>query len=184
MLIKISKKDLKKTFLYKSIFFKFINFTTDDEELKPIVQGLNIKNRHKRITYVYDKSCEIIDTTNCPNACSFKGNKCLVQQLLDNGKCNGCCRICHYQSSKGCTTKNLTCKLFNCSEVRKKYKLVTYDDLTILKLLSYRQRVILRHDYFSSREEVLYDLYSYSLIYSITCKVIRHIYYLIRYHKM
>ena len=71
-----------------------------------------------------------------------------------------------YQTNKGCPTKNLSCKLFNCSEVTSRYNTIKYDDLKILKLLSLKNRIIIKSDYFSKREDVLKDLYAYTLSYS------------------
>ena len=67
--------------------------------------------------------------------------------------------MCIYQGKKRYMTKNLTRKLFTCSEVEKRYKIIKFDDLKILKFLSFRNRIILKHDYFSKREDVINDLY-------------------------
>ena len=155
-------KFYKKLFFYKSFLFKKTKFTVETkfEEVKPIIKALNIKKRKQRITYIYDEACNQIDNHyKSKNICGFKNNKCYVQQKLNNGTINGCCRMCMYQSSKGCTTKNLTCKLFTCSEVEKRCKIITFDDLKILNLLSFRNRMILKSDYFSKREDVIKDLY-------------------------
>lgn len=47
-------KFYRKLFFYKRIWFKKTNFILDSnfEELKPIVEALNIKNRKQRITYI------------------------------------------------------------------------------------------------------------------------------------
>lgn len=184
---KEAKNLLNKLSMYKSIFYKktFFKTTLADKELNYIIEGLNIKNRKKRIEYVYDKACEIIDNNNCNiDRCDFKNNQCILHRKLNNNKINGCCRMCTFQSNKGCTTKNLTCKLFNCSYVREKYKVIEFEDLKILKLLSFRQKYILKHDYFSSREEVLKDLYSISLTYSTLRMFSRIIYRYIKYRKL
>lgn len=155
-------KFYRKLFFYKSFIFKKTKFTveTNYEELKPIINALNIKKRKPRITYIYDEACKQIDNHyKNKNICGFKNNKCYVQQKLQNGTINGCCRMCLYQSTKGCTTKNLTCKLFTCSEVEKRCKVIKFDDLKILNLLSFRNRMILKSDYFSKREDVIKDLY-------------------------
>lgn len=155
-------KFYQKLFFYKKIWFKKTNFILDSnfEELKPIVEALNIKNRKQRITYIYDTACQQIDDHyQNKNICGFKNNKCYVQQKLNNGNINGCCRMCMYQSSKGCTTKNLTCKIFTCSEVEKRCQVIKFNDLKILNLLSYRNKMILKSDYFSKREDVINDLY-------------------------
>lgn len=165
-------KFIKRIILYKSILYINTEFQVKgcqvNDRIQQIIKGLNIKNRCKRITYVYDTACNIIDSnTKGLNICGFKNNKCYIQQKQNNGKCNGCCRLCKYQTSNGCPTKNLACKLFNCSEVKKRYKTIEYKDLAILKLLSLKNRLIVKSDYFSTREEVLKDLYAYTLTYSI-----------------
>lgn len=165
-------KFIKRIILYKSILYINTEFQVKgcqvNDKIQQIIKGLNIKNRCKRITYVYDTTCNIIDSnTKGLNICGFKNNKCYIQQKQNNGKCNGCCRLCKYQNSNGCPTKNLACKLFNCSEVKKRYKTIEYKDLAILKLLSLKNRLIVKSDYFSTREEVLKDLYAYTLTYSI-----------------
>lgn len=165
-------KFIKRIILYKSILYINTEFQVKgcqvNDKIQQIIKGLNIKNRCKRITYVYDTTCNIIDSnTKVLNICGFKNNKCYIQQKQNNGKCNGCCRLCKYQNSNGCPTKNLACKLFNCSEVKKRYKTIEYKDLAILKLLSLKNRLIVKSDYFSTREEVLKDLYAYTLTYSI-----------------
>ena len=151
-----------KLFFYKRFWFKKTKFILNSnyEELIPIINALNIKKRKQRITYIYDEACQQIDNHyQNKNICGFKNSKCYVQQKLNNGKVNGCCRICKYQSPKGCTTKNLTCKLFTCSEVEKRCQVITFNDLKILSLLSTRNRMILKSDYFSTRKQVISDLY-------------------------
>ena len=118
-------KFIKRIILYKSILYINTEFQVKgcqvNDRIQQIIKGLNIKKRCKRITYVYDTACNIIDSnTKGLNICGFKNNKCYIQQKQNNGKCNGCCRLCKYQNSNGCPTKNLACKLFNCSEVKKR----------------------------------------------------------------
>lgn len=164
-------KFLRKLSIYKSILYYNTIFVVkndiNDNMIDYIINALNIKNRKKRATYIYDNSCKLIDDNNKNiNICGFKDNKCYVQRKLKNGKCNGCCRKCLYQTKEGCPTKNLACKLFNCSEVTSRYNTLKYNDLKILKLLSLKNRIIIKSDYFSTREDVLKDLYAYTLTYS------------------
>lgn len=168
---------------YKSPLFYFCKFETKslDEQDIIIVNALNIKNRKKRITYLYDCVCDYIDNFyGGKNICGFKRSQCCAQRKIKTSEENGCCRRCAYRSSKGCTTKNLACKLFVCSEVSCKRKVLKYEDLISLKVLSARQRFIIKSDFFSSREDVLKDLYSYSFIYSTIRVVFRHTSYYIR----
>ena len=148
-----NEKELKKFYkflpFYKSFIFKIFKFDIKSkyDDIKNINTALNIKNRKKRITYIFDMACKQVDDIfkDIKNPCGFK-----------NGICYSHSR---YQSSNGCNTKNITCKLFFCDEVKKRYKVIEFDDLKILKLLSIRQRYILKSDYFSSREDVINDLY-------------------------
>ena len=158
-------KFYKKVKFYKSIVYKFTFFYSDNDEIGDIIEALNIKNRYKRISFIYDNVCSIIDSYVAnKNFCGFKNHKCLTQQKEGCKYKNGCCRRCLYQSNKGCTTSNLTCKFFYCEKVKQKHKILTMDDIKILRCFSCRQREIVRHDYFSSREEVISDLYVGSLI--------------------
>lgn len=165
----IKENQSKYLFFYKSILIRFCKFETTSKDVQDsiIVNALNIKNRKKRIAYIYDSTCDYIDNFyNNENICGFKNCQCYIQRKKKNNLKCGCCRMCLYKTDKGCPSKNLACKLFNCSEVYCRRKVITYKDLKTLKVLSFRQRFIVKSDYFSLREDVLKDLYSYSIIYS------------------
>lgn len=181
--IKISnEKELKRFYsllpLYKSFIFKFITFKLESKKYNvlPIINALNIKSRRKRICYIYDIACDEADSQfKDKNVCGFKNNKCIIQQRNNSG-INGCCRKCRYSVCGKCPTKNLTCKLFFCSAVKDKYKVLSFDDIKILRCLTIRQRILLKSDYFSKREDVITDLY----IGSITIGTFRILYRMIR----
>lgn len=175
----ISEKQYILLPLFKSFLFKKVHFETKskDKQDEIIVKALNIKNRKERITYLYDATCDYIDNYyEGKNICGFKNGYCYSNRVNGCKYKYGCCRICIYKSSKGCPSKNLACKLFNCSEVYKRRTVISYKDLKTLKLFSLRQRYIVKIDYFNLREDVLRDLYSYSMIYS----TIRVVYRLIK----
>ena len=149
--------------LYKTTTFENRN---NDEELNGIIKALNIKNRRKRIEFVYDYSCNKIDEFyKGKNVCGFKNNKCYNQQAPNCTYINGCCRLCPYQTTHGCPDSNLSCKLFYCDTVTNKYKTIKMKDLKILKLFSIRQRIIIKDSFFSKRKEILLDLYIGSIIF-------------------
>lgn len=182
--IKINNKQelnkfYKHLFIYRSIFYKNVTFTVENDKynIKNIIKALNIKNRKQRIKYIYDAACDEVDNFyNHKDICCFKNNKCLVQQQLQNGNINGCCRLCPFQSKQGCKTKNLTCKLFTCSEVKKRCPVIKYEVLNLLKVLTKRQRHMIRSSYFSKRESVLFDLYIGSILLWTVRIVIRWLY--------
>ena len=173
------KKFIKRLYIYRSLLYFNTTFicNNDYKDVKYIVHALNIKSRRKKIKYIYDTSCMMINNRNKNiNICGFINNKCFVQRKNNSNNCNGCCRLCIYQSSNGCTTSNLACKLFNCSEVKKRFEVYKFNDINLLKLLSLKNRIIVKNDYFSKREDVLRDLYCIGII--IPC--IRLIYRLVR----
>ncbi len=177
----------KKIKFYKTILYRNTKLVTniDDEECKAIVEALNIKNRRKRIEFIYDYCCNKIDNYySGKNICGFIGNKCVNQQSPNCTYKNGCCRLCIHQSEFGCKTKNLTCKLFYCSSVTKKHKVITFNDLKILKLFSLRQRLMVRDSFFSTREQIISDLYIGSIIIFGLRIAIREITSLIKLAKM
>lgn len=162
MILKLTDKNsitkfYKRIWLYKSILFYKTKFTCNDNidlQTRYIIESLNIKNRKKRITYIFDKTCELIDKKNEGiNICGFNNRVCNAHQCLKNKNyLDGCCRKCLYKTEKGCPSKNVACKLFNCSYVKDKYEVYKKEDLEILKVLSFKNRMIITHDYFSLRK--------------------------------
>ena len=72
-------KFLNKLSLYKSVFYYntlfVVDTKTDNKMLTYIIEALNIKKRKKRITYIYDNACKIIDDSTPKNMCGFKKGK-------------------------------------------------------------------------------------------------------------
>ena len=174
-----NKNDLKKFYdhikYYRSFFYRYIYFESDNKEIKDIIYALNIKKRKDRINYLYDYACDYIDNYNKgKKLCSFnKEGYCLTNTH------NGCCRKCINLVNSSCSTKNLTCKLYFCNKVCDKFKTLKYDDIKILKCFPYRCKVIIHHNYFTKREDYLKDLY----IGSILLFIIRYLYRTIK-HKI
>ena len=163
----IELKNTKLLFLYRSKLFYFIKFNTKKESLEDIVYALNIKNKKERINYVYDKGIQIVNKYYEKDLCKFKDGKCIVQQKNNPDSFNGCCRICNLVTNKGCPTVNLACKLVYCKTALQNMKALKLRDIKILKCLSISQRIILKTDVFSTKEEVLKDLYYGIIFYGI-----------------
>ncbi len=174
--MKISSKSYWLLPVYKSVLFRFCKFETDskDEQDIIIVNALNIKKRKERVTYIYDSLCKYIDDFyKKENICGFKNGQCYVQRKEKSNLKNGCCRLCMYVNDKGCTTSNLSCKLFVCKEVCCRRKVLRYSDIKVFKVFSIKQKIVVKSDFFSSREEVLKDLYCYGIIHSTIRIVVR-----------
>jgi len=169
-----NKKDLNnfynKLFIYRSFLYRFTYFYIEKDKynIKSIINGLNIKKRYDRCVFVIDEACKYIDNYyKDKNICDFKYGKCINHRIKKLDYVNGCCRKCRLQSSKGCTSKNVACKLFYCKELENKYKLLNEKDVKVLYILSYIQRITLLSDFFSSKEEVAMDLYCFPIATSI-----------------
>ncbi len=174
------KEDLyKKIFLYKSILYKNTTFSIEstDESIQSIVKALNIKNRKKRIEYIYDYCCQKIDEYyKDKNICGFSNNQCIKQRQLKCKRKNGCCNLCPHQTSRGCPTANLACKLLYCGEIKNKRRILKSKDLKILKLFSIRQKIIVKSGFYATREQHIMDLYLGSIILFCFRTTIREIF--------
>ena len=159
----INKIIIYKSFLYRNIQFKLEN-NIQNEELNIIINALNIKNKNKRIEYIYDEICKILNKKIDFSICKFKNNKCIIQRKNNSKNYNGCCLKCKNLKNGQCNTENITCKLLYCPSIKKKHKIVKMKDIQLFKLFSIKQRLILKFDFFSTREEVLQDLKSHLFI--------------------
>lgn len=162
--MKIELKSSKLVFLYRSFLFNGIQFETKNKDLKTIVKALNIKKRKERIVYVYDEAVKFINKYYSEDLCKFENNQCIAQRNLGTGHINGCCRTCHLVTDKGCPSSNLSCKLIYCKTALGNLKLLRLWNIPVLKCLSVFQRLILKGDFFNTKEEVLKDL-NYGIIY-------------------
>ena len=165
------KKSLNRFYrllpFYRTFLFRFTKFKIKEDKynISSIIEALNIKNRMKRLEYIYDTACNEIDLYyKGLNICGFKNGRCKSQLLSKTKNVNGCCGLCVYVTDKGCPTRNVSCKLFVCDIVKKKYKPIKFKDIKILKLLSIRQKLIITTDCLSTREQAINDLYTGLLI--------------------
>lgn len=172
----IELKSTKLLFLYRTILFKFSTFKTNNNELKTIVKALNIKNRKQRITYIYDETISLLNEYYSQDLCQFIDGKCIVQRKNNSKSTNGCCRRCLIVTEKGCPSVNITCKLIYCKTAAKNIKLLKFNELTILKCLSIRQRLIILASTMMVREEVIKNL-QYGIIYTVLRELFNEIKY-------
>lgn len=182
-IMRIKINDTKLLFIYRTFLFRFCTFNTDKDDMKAIVNALNIKNRKKRITYIFDEAIRTLNTYYSEDLCKFEDGKCIVQREKNINRVNGCCRLCPIVTDKGCPSVNITCKLIYCKRAIGNIKLLDINDIKILKCLSFVSRLIILSDTFSTREEVIKDLY-YGPLYAIPrglVKEIKHFVYRIKY---
>ena len=153
---------LKKVKYYK--YYKFTKFNIknniNNKDLDIIIKSLNIKKRKERITYLYDSIVNYLNEYYKDNICDFKNNQCFVQRETKTNNLYGCCLNCKYvKSNLGCISSNVSCKLTYCRSAKKKLKLIKLRDIPFTNCLTPLQKFIIKNDYFSTREQVINDLY-------------------------
>lgn len=155
------KKFIKRIKYYK--YIPYIKYETEleDKELEELINILNTKGRLNRIRKIINEGLNYIDHYyRNVDLCLFKNNRCICHRTIKKNYINGCCRKCKYQSNFGCKTRNVACKMFNCSYVKKNQeKLLTFNEIPFFKLFNPYQRFILKNDYFTKEEEIVKDLY-------------------------
>lgn len=183
MKVKDKNKFFKYLFIFRHIHFIKYETDIDDEELLKLIEILNIRNRYKRIYLTILSIVDYIDNyyKEC-NTCDFKKNKCICHRKLNKNYINGCCRMCLYQSDKGCTTKNVACKLYLCSNTKLSKDKLEFKDIYLIKLLNPYQRYILKSDYFTKIEDATTDLYVGPACLIIKV-ILRYIYFFIKRRK-
>ena len=166
-----NKKDyqhfLNRLFFYK--YYHFTNFTIKNniksQELTIISNALNIKKRKERITYLYDEAIKYINNYYHEDLCQFVNDQCFVQRARKDNSKYGCCFDCKLvESGKGCPSSNISCKLLYCKPALKNIKKLKIKDIELLRCFSIFQRLTLKIDFYSTREQMIKDL-NYGIIY-------------------
>ncbi len=159
-------------FEYKGkLYDKEIKDSIELRQVSLLVEALNIKNKYKRLDYIYEKSCDLLDDDFYgKNICEFKNNKCIHDRKY-NAVGFGCCmtndglKKCKYLGDKKCTIRNLACKFHICYCIRKKgYKYKINDIYMLRYLYNWKQKIIVYFSFFLTKEEVLKDVCRNSLI--------------------
>lgn len=153
------------------LYDKEIKNNKEIRQVSLLIEALNIKDKKKRLRFVYDKSCELLDDDFYgKNICEFKNNKC-IHDRFHNASCDGCCktnddiRMCKHLKNHRCSTSCLACKFHICYCIRKKGYKYRVNDIYMLKYLyNIKQKIIIYNDFFMTPEEVMEDVYKNSII--------------------
>ena len=130
----------------------------DRNDLLMIEEAFNIKDKYKRLEYVYYKVCEILDKPIKENICDFdKNGLCAAQRAGKHpSKINGCCGTCKYISKNGCTICSLSCKTFYCSYIIKLKHIPSFRKIKLYKyFFSLPQKMIIETNFWNTAEENL-----------------------------
>ena len=152
-----------------------------NDDIVTALKAICIHDLKERYTFVYDAIFDYLDKIwKEKNPCNFCDNKCIATR---KGKCineeNGCCysfdyndkffstsfivnkKLCKYlKDDKSCATQNMSCKLHTCKYL-KKYEHFSIDidnNLLFQSFFSKKQQLILKYNYFHSKEEIINKL--------------------------
>lgn len=134
-----------------------------DEKMKLIGQILEKKEGEERYSFLYDIICDYLDEEfRKNNICEFKNNLCkrrcdmMERNIKKDTYENGCChsylhgRDCkHLKPPYGCQIKNIGCKTFTCSYLRKQGYRYTLDKIYLSKyFFNRRQKFYMENTFF------------------------------------
>ena len=198
-LIKLNQNNIEFGTNYKGLTVKYILSNTNLEIISAL-KALEIKNKKEQYTFIYNNLCQQLDDIwSEKNPCNFCNNICIVnRERLASFTENGCCysfnyskgfvnlvddttpvKTCKYiEPQKGCTTKNLPCKIFACKFVTKKFnfKINTKNLLLFEAFFNSKQKLILKYNFFKSDTEIIEKLLEKNnmpyLIYRLRMKFI------------
>ena len=171
---KDSYRKLKK-YIKKPEKYEVIN-KIKDSEIDNCIKASNIKDYLKRNEFIYDTICNMLDNKwNKYSPCNFCSNRCIASRnnFMDR-EFDGCCysfnrklfgkvkkeKCIHLNKNKTCDTKNISCKLFTCDYLKKNKLFNTnYEDYLLLRLFfNKKERLIIKYNFFITREEILTKL--------------------------
>ena len=174
---------------------KYIISNYSDEVIDAL-KSINIPNEKEKISFIYDSIFNSLDKIWAKNnPCNFCNNYC---EAARNHRYvyqdDGCCYSFEYDNrlfstsliknkqkckylgkDKRCTTKNLSCKFFTCKYLKnqKNFKLNPNNFLLYASLLNKKQKLIIMHNYFHSKEEIINKMIEKNktpyLIYNLKC---------------
>lgn len=91
------------------------------ENQEAIIMGykrLTRKQWKRKYYYLCEKATKLFKEYN---PCKFNKNGYCNVKRKNKSVCGSCCLECKHLSKTGCTVKNLSCKIFLCSEMCRKY---------------------------------------------------------------
>lgn len=131
------------------------------------LKAVFIKEKRKRIEYIYDQVCNDLDEEFAKNNyCDFKDDVCIGKRNCSERVTMGCChkfkhpitmngelKECPYLVDKHCSTQCITCKLFTCNAIKVKFKL---KDIPLIEcFFNPIQKLIVKTNFFTKREKII-----------------------------
>ena len=150
-----------------------------NDDLLIAIKATFISDTKDRYLYLYDNIFKSLDTLwKKSNPCKFCNDVCIASKNHKAAhKENGCCysfdysksifkfiddvKVCKYLGEdKRCATENISCKFFVCNYLRKNnlFNIHMKDYLLVQAFFNNKQKLILKYNFFKSKEEILEKL--------------------------
>jgi len=150
----------------------------ENEEIRIAEEATKILDTAKRNEYIYNYVFSVLDEIwKKNNPCKFCNDKC-INHVENGGKLkrlDGCCYSFEYEHNffkmdllknrqqckylgkdKMCKTQNLSCKLYTCDAIKSRNFKIKIRDFILLKcFFDTKQLLVLKHNFFFSKEEIL-----------------------------
>lgn len=195
-LIKLEKDNISFSSKYDKYNVKYIISNYNDEIICAL-KAICIDDTKEKYTLIYDYVFDMLDKIwKEKNPCKFCNNYCIATRNKKYiNQSDGCCYSFEYSNNifslsplknkqkckylnpdKSCATKNLSCKFFTCKYLRKNenFNLDMKDYLLIQSFFSKKQQLILKYNFFRSKEEIIDKLLEKNhtpyFIYDFNCK--------------
>lgn len=179
-LITLENSHINFNSVHNNLNIKYVISNYNDDILNCLI-ALNISDTEEKYLYIYDAMFSMLDKIWAKyNPCDFCNNLCVATREHKNVQQeDGCCYSFEYDYNifspsfiknkqkckylgpdKHCTTENLSCKFFTCSYLKKykNFNLRMEDYLLIMTFFNKKQQLILKHNFFHSKEELINKL--------------------------
>ena len=137
-----------------------------ENDVMECINAALCKTKKEKIEYIYDTVCNYLDEEfKNNNYCDFKDDVCKAKRKCKDkkvtmGSCHeiksllkGKLKECPLLKDKKCSTKCITCKLFTCDAIEKKFKI---KDIPLIDIyFNPIQKFIIKTSYFTKREVII-----------------------------
>lgn len=123
------------------------------------------RSKKERIEFIYNAVCNYLDEEFVKNNyCEFKNDICKAKRNCKGNVTMGCCHkfknflknktvVCPYLKDTKCSAECITCKLFTCNVIKKRFKL---KDIPLIKVyFDPIQKFIIKSSYFTRKEVII-----------------------------
>ena len=163
----------------KNVLVVIITNDFCSDNVKNAVVAINavlITDKEKRYNLIYDTVCDELDKCfKDNNYCDFKNDVCVAKRnCVSKRNTMGCCyhfdrrglfgkmNLCENLVDRGCSIKCISCKLYTCNYIKKKYRI---RDIFLLDyFFNPIQKIVIIGSCFKTKEQIMKKLLFWDII--------------------